>query len=180
MLELAARNVDSTVFGHPLPFATQALDELSVLCLRSLTWSSASTRLARSGHCATPLPRPAAAAAATDGADADADADAMAPRCLLLGGFDGGSVKHDAWQLVLPAGAAAGGMVAAADVLVERGRSEDAPPGRFSHAACVLEAVLEEGVNGGQQRAGGGAKVFLFGGSSFEAELDALVPATLG
>ena len=145
-----------------------------MLCLRSLVWSSAPTRLARSGHCAAPLPRPAAAAATTDGADADADA--MAPRCLLLGGFDGGSVKHDAWQLVLPASAAAGGTVVAADVLVERGRSEDAPPGRFSHAACVLETVLE----GGQQRSGGSAEVFLFGGSSFEAELDDLVPATLG
>ena len=166
--------------GRGGPHAAAALDELSVLCLRSLTWSSAPTRLARSGHCATPLPRPAAAAAATEDADADADAAAMAPRCLLLGGFDGGSVKHDAWQLVLPAGAAAGGTVAAADVIVERGRSEDAPPGRFSHAACVLEAVLEGGLKGGQQRAGGTAELFLFGGSSFEEELDDLVPATLG
>ena len=149
-----------------------------MLCLRSLVWSSAPTRLARSGHSATPLPRLTAAAAATDGADADADA--MAPRCLLLGGFDGGSVKHDAWQLVLPASAAAGGTVVAADVLVERGRSEDAPPGRFSHAACVLEVVLEGGLNGGQHEKGGSAEVFFFGGSSFEAELDDLVPATLG
>ena len=162
--------------GRGGPHAAAALDELSVLCLRSLAWSSTPTRLTRSGHCATPLPRPAAAAAATDGADAGADADATAPRCLLLGGFDGGSVKHDAWQLVLPAGAAAGGTVAAADVLVERGRSEDAPPGRFSHAACVLEGELE----GGQQRAGARAEVFLFGGSSFETELDDLVPAALG
>ena len=77
---------------------------------------------------------------------------------------------------MLPAGAAAGGTVAAADVLVERGRSEDAPPGRFSHAACVLEGELE----GGQQRAGARAEVFLFGGSSFETELDDLVPAALG
>ena len=158
----------------------QALDELSVLCLRTLAWSSAPTRLGRSGHCAMPLPlpRPTAATAAAANHDAtDATADpAAAPRCLLLGGFDGGGVKHDAWQLVLPAGAAADGSVTAGEVLVERGRSEDPPPGRFSHAACVLEGVLD----GDRQGTGSTAAIFLFGGSSFDAELDDLVPATLG
>ena len=40
--------------------------------------------------------------------------------------------------------------------------------------------MLEGELEGGQQRARARAEVFLFGGSSFETELDDLVPAALG
>ena len=133
--------------GRGGPQQAAALDELSVLCLRTLAWSAAPTKLARSGH--APALAPLARGVPLS-------------RCLLVGGFDGGAVKRDVWQLVLADPAAPS--VAAADVLVERGKAEgDEPAGRFSHAAC----------------AAGGAALVIFGGSTFEAEVDDLVPGAL-
>ena len=146
------------------------LDDLGVLCLRTLAWSVAPTRLSRVGHAAVLLPSSPAAPS----------------RMLALGGFDGGAMRLDAWQLAPPAAAAANtttsnqdgatgappaanqeGAAAAtdasplaSDMLVERGRSEGEPRGRFSHAACAM-----------------GGCVFIFGGSAREEEDAELVHA---
>jgi len=124
------------------------LDDLFLLCLRSLTWSKLETSTARFGHSAAWLALPHTGG--EDGEDTGGE-------LLLFGGIKpegiGATFYHDTHRLAMPPNETSlKENCAAAGLQRVRGRGE--PSKRFAHCSAALGTIL-----------------YVFGGSHAAAEM---------